>query len=671
MPTFEDVAQVLDVRLRDVNFLVRHGLFVSALAPTDDELQAVWKHRDTILGVLARRSHLGAKELSPIKGSWKPYRDGTEVVPVKDPEVARAGTLPAPASRTAPRGSKSPRARTSSRRSEPRDTTRRDARARERDAVKAAATRQDSLAQEVTVAVRERSSAPQRVVVHMGPTNSGKTYESLVRLAEAGSGTYAAPLRMLAMEAYEKLSALVGVDAVGLVTGEEQINPGAALICATAEMAPMRGRVLVVDEVQWVADRDRGWAWARLMAGAQYEEVHLCGAPEAEALARLAYADARVLDVVHHTRLEPLRYAGAVTLAEVPDNSVVVAFSRKAVLALARQLERQGRRAAVLYGALPPVARRAELERFTSGKAPVMVATDVIGHGVNMPAKAVVLAETSKYDGFSRRPLETWEAAQIVGRAGRHGLAGPGVVHHLVGVAGLELDTGLVKRAVEATTGQRPARPDLTHGELRPTLQDLSVVHPGDFPVALEVWHAKASAALRHHPWLKPLSTSTLLGRCEVLEECFGSAHLEWPLTAEDAWSLIRMPVDHTRQDSLFTLLVLAVAGDGRGLSAVLARDEQGVASASASELEGVASRARDLRAFATSFPGNTVVSAERARALEERAGLLLVKRMDKAVGTNSYGVCESCGKACAPWFSSCQSCHRGSSPQRWGRGQR
>jgi ATP-dependent RNA helicase SUPV3L1/SUV3 len=66
-----------------------------------------------------------------------------------------------------------------------------------------------------------RSTPPQRVVFHLGPTNSGKTYESLQALAEVGSGVYAAPLRQLAHEAYAKLSAVLPAGTVGLSTGEE------------------------------------------------------------------------------------------------------------------------------------------------------------------------------------------------------------------------------------------------------------------------------------------------------------------------------------------------------------------------------------------------------------------------------------------------------------------
>ena len=79
-----------------------------------------------------------------------------------------------------------------------------------RDADRAAA-REEKLAQQSWVegaepALPTRTTRPEDVVFHLGPTNSGKTYESLQALAKSGSGVYAAPLRQLAHEAYAKLS---------------------------------------------------------------------------------------------------------------------------------------------------------------------------------------------------------------------------------------------------------------------------------------------------------------------------------------------------------------------------------------------------------------------------------------------------------------------------------
>ena len=60
----------------------------------------------------------------------------------------------------------------------------------------------------------------------VGPTNSGKTYAAIELLREAESGVYLAPLRLLALEVFERLKDL-GV-AASLVTGEERVTDSAA-----------------------------------------------------------------------------------------------------------------------------------------------------------------------------------------------------------------------------------------------------------------------------------------------------------------------------------------------------------------------------------------------------------------------------------------------------------
>ncbi|MBX5474715.1 MAG: helicase, partial [Thermoleophilia bacterium] len=54
---------------------------------------------------------------------------------------------------------------------------------------------------ELTVRLPERRTAPETVIAHLGPTNSGKTHDALRFLVQTGRGVYAAPLRMLAQEA--------------------------------------------------------------------------------------------------------------------------------------------------------------------------------------------------------------------------------------------------------------------------------------------------------------------------------------------------------------------------------------------------------------------------------------------------------------------------------------
>ena len=94
----------------------------------------------------------------------------------------------------------------------------------------------------------------------------------LAFLAERGRGVYAGPLRMLAQEAHRRLSATLGAERVGLITGEERVNEHAPIVCCTVEMAPGAGDVLVLDEVQWADDEERGSAWTRLMLAGEYRE---------------------------------------------------------------------------------------------------------------------------------------------------------------------------------------------------------------------------------------------------------------------------------------------------------------------------------------------------------------------------------------------------------------
>ncbi len=341
-----------------------------------------------------------------------------------------------------------------------------------------------------------RHRGPRTAVLHLGPTNSGKTHDSLAALARGGAGVYAAPLRQLAQEAHARLSALLGPELVGLSTGEEVINPGAPVLCCTVDKAPDRGHLLVLDEAHWIVDGDRGHHWTRLALTGAYEHVHVISAAEARgALSRLL-SDADDLQVVEHRRLSELVEVGAVRPHQVRPGTLVVAFSRKTVYAVARTLAAaHPGRVGALYGALPPATRRAVIADFTEGRLDVLVTTDVIGHGINVPARTVLFAETDKFDGVARRPLHTWEAAQIAGRAGRYGLTDRGSVGHLSGVAGLSPDRRLVAAAVQVARGDAPSDLPQRTPRLRPTLDELGARTPADLVDALRAWQSWARRA--------------------------------------------------------------------------------------------------------------------------------------------------------------------------------
>src|SRR5947208_1722261 len=182
---------------------------------------------------------------------------------------------------------------------------------------------------DLTVRLPERAGEPETVIAHLGPTNSGKTHDALRFLVESGRGVYAAPLRMLAQEAHRRLAAELGDERVGLVTGEERVHPDAPIICCTAEMAPPRGETLVLDEVQWAEDEERGSAWTRLMLGGEYRHILLLGAVEALPLVENAFPQ---VEVRFFERKAPLDWIGKRAITGLSAGTVVVAFSRRAVL---------------------------------------------------------------------------------------------------------------------------------------------------------------------------------------------------------------------------------------------------------------------------------------------------------------------------------------------------
>ena len=119
---------------------------------------------------------------------------------------------------------------------------------------------------------------PRKIIYHMGPTNSGKTYHAIEALAKSRKGCYLAPLRLLAAELYDTLNTK-GVKTT-LLTGEEVIEvEDASHYSSTIEMAKLNEEFscAVIDEIQMITDKQRGWAWTRALVNLHAFEVHVCG----------------------------------------------------------------------------------------------------------------------------------------------------------------------------------------------------------------------------------------------------------------------------------------------------------------------------------------------------------------------------------------------------------
>ena len=267
-------------------------------------------------------------------------------------------------------------------------------------------------------------SLNRKLEFYVGPTNSGKTYNAMKKLKEANSGLYLAPLRLLALEGYEDLKES-NIDA-SLITGEEQIlNEDAAHICSTIEMLDfdLEVDVAIIDEVQMLEDIDRGWAWVNAIIGVPAKKVIMTGSVNAlEAVKKIVQYLDEELEVVRHKRKNPLLVLQKWTpLEKLENGTALIAFSRAEVLKLKQKLQKKYS-VSVIYGNLSPEVRRDEARRFRDGQTQILIATDAISMGLNLPIKTILFTTDTKFDGISKRKISVNEIVQIAGRAGRFGL---------------------------------------------------------------------------------------------------------------------------------------------------------------------------------------------------------------------------------------------------------
>lgn len=492
----------------------------------------------------------------------------------------------------------------------------------------------------------------QHVHAYLGPTNSGKTWHGLKHLIDSKRGVFAAPLRMLAQEAYGRLCDELGEANVGLVTGEERINEHAPVICCTAEMAKPREGTLIVDEIHWADDADRGSAWTQLLLNARCDELILLGSPDADPLVQAAFPHAQI---THLKRLVPLHWTGPVRIDHVRSRTVIVAFSRKAVLALAQQVQRYGKRAGALYGAMPPAARRHQIQRFINGELDVIVSTDVIGHGINLPCDTVLFAETEKFDGYERRALDPWEVAQIAGRAGRYGLSEAGMTGTLEGVPWLRASTHVVKRGLEPPRrldDGTPVHRIVRQARFGPMLQQLGCSKATQLTQALSVWQVKAYSQLHGHPWLHVENVDRVIHQLGMI----GNKQIK-QLTVAQAWRLAHAPVDEDDADLMIALAGAVINPDSARLMPLLHAGE--IHRLSLEQAEAASRIATTLRWFALAFPGCSDASLATCAQAELDASERISELLDAQVAdTAPLNACE-CGRERAPWHAKCSMCHQ------------
>lgn len=278
---------------------------------------------------------------------------------------------------------------------------------------------------------REARGMRRKFVIHLGDTNTGKTYNAIQRLKECDKGVYLSPLRILALENYERLNN-EGV-LCDLQTGEEElITEGATHVSCTIEKLDLKRQydVAVIDEIQMIDDSQRGAAWSRALLGVRAKEIHVCGASNSrEILEEIINDCGDPYEIIEYKRRIPLEVQDkAFDYNEVEEGDAIVVFSKKRVLELAEEYSSKGIKASLIYGDLPPEVRRKQYEQFVNKETKILITTDAIGMGVNLPIRRIIFLSVKKFDGEEVRFLTSQEVKQIAGRAGRQGIYDVGYV---------------------------------------------------------------------------------------------------------------------------------------------------------------------------------------------------------------------------------------------------
>lgn len=400
--------------------------------------------------------------------------------------------------------------------------------------------------------------------VHVGPTNSGKTYNALKALENSKRGVYAGPLRLLATEVYQRLQAKGRPCA--LITGEEVRIPEDTdqyFSSCTVEMVPlnMQFDVAVIDEIQMIADPERGGAWTTALLGVQAKEVHLCGEDRTVRLLEALCASIGDKCIVHrYERLSPLKMMNSAIQGDynkLQKGDAIVAFSRLSLHVLKRNIETHtGRRCAIIYGSLPPEVRvqQAALFNDPNNDYDFVVASDAIGMGLNLEIRRVVLESITKFDGNQNRLLSYPEIKQIGGRAGRYRTAQSAAVgdaeeaeKEKVGLV-TTMDRADLRNVAQAF--QRSV-PDIDYATIQPPaglVERFASYFPPDTPLSFILMRIKAAATVGSKYRLN--ISSDALEIADIIQDL--------PLTIYDRLTFCYLPVTLRAEGAVNVLRALA-----------------------------------------------------------------------------------------------------------------
>jgi len=260
-----------------------------------------------------------------------------------------------------------------------------------------------------------------KITAVLGPTNTGKTFQSIETMLGFESGMIGFPLRLLAREVYDKVIKKINPKKVALITGEEKIIPSNAkyFLCTVESMPIDKNLEFVgIDEIQMCSDHERGHVFTDRLLNLRGEKLTMfMGANTIKNIISKLDGD---IEFISKERLSKLVCIGHKKNSRIERKSAIIAFSTEEVYAIAELIRRQKGGAAIVMGSLSPKTRNAQVNLYQSGDVDYLVATDAIGMGINMDLDNIYFSNLKKFDGKKLRRLKLSEIGQIAGRAGRY-----------------------------------------------------------------------------------------------------------------------------------------------------------------------------------------------------------------------------------------------------------
>ncbi len=388
-------------------------------------------------------------------------------------------------------------------------------------------------------------------VILSAPTGSGKslvaTGAHFAALARDDRTFYTAPIKALVSEKFFALCDIFGPDEVGMMTGDGSVNPGAQIICCTAEVlanialrdgADADAGQVVMDEFHFYADPDRGWAWqvplielpqaqfilmsATLGDVSRFERdiTRRTGRPTAvvssverpvplsfsfamsplhETVAELLNTHEAPIYIVHFTQAAAIEQAQALMSVNVCSRAEKDAIAElignfRFAPGFGKTLSRLVRHGiGVHHAGMLPKYRRLVETLAQAGLLKVICGTDTLGVGINVPIRTVLFTALSKYDGTRTRLLMAREFHQIAGRAGRAGFDTTGRVVVQAPEHVIDNERALAKAGDDPKKRRKVVRRKPPEGMVswaQPTFDRLVAAEPEPLKSSFAVTHA-------------------------------------------------------------------------------------------------------------------------------------------------------------------------------------